>query len=186
MSYCEEDEDNNFIQAFTGDANESQVNQNKGNANLWFFDTGATHHLKCNRNLLHNYCPLPQALQVTFGNHGRKVAIGKREVHLSLNKSKKVSIPNVYCVPGVMINLIFVSEATKNGTSIQFNNNFAVISHELPNGEMLRVTSHKSGRLYPLQMMDKTPIQASLHQALHTLILQCFGIIDSGISTRRR
>ena len=59
-----------------------------------------------------------------------------------------------------MRNLISVSEATKNGTSIQFNNDFAVISHELPTGEMLRVTCPKSGRLYPLQMMDKTPIQA--------------------------
>ena len=160
VNYYEQDEDNNFIQAFTSDANESQVNEKKGNDNLWFFDTGATHHLTNNRNLLHNYCPLPQALQVTFGDHGTKVAIGKGEVHLSLNKSKTVSIPNVYYVPGVMRNLISVSEATKNGTSIQFNNNFAIISHELPTGEMLRVTCPKSGRLYPLQMMDKTPIQA--------------------------
>ena len=82
-----------------------------------------------------------------------KVAIGKGEVHLSRNKSKNVSIPNVYYVP-------VVSEATKNGTSIQFNNDFAVISHELPTGEMLRVTCSKSGRLYPLRMMVKSPIQA--------------------------
>ena len=119
MSYCEEDEENTFIQDFTSDANESQVNQKTGNDNgLCFFDTGATHHLTNNKNLLHNYCPLPQALQVTFGDHGTKVAIGKGEVHLSLNKSKTVSIPNVYYVPSVMRNLISVSEATKTGTSI--------------------------------------------------------------------
>ena len=58
----EDSEDNNFIEAFASDANESQVKQKIGNDNLWFFDTGVTHHLTNNRNLLHNYCPLPQAL----------------------------------------------------------------------------------------------------------------------------
>ena len=54
VSYCEEDNENNFIHAFTSDANERQVNQKIGNDNLWFFDTRATHHLTNNRNLLHN------------------------------------------------------------------------------------------------------------------------------------
>ena len=31
VNYCEEDEENNFKEAFTSDANESQVNQKKGN-----------------------------------------------------------------------------------------------------------------------------------------------------------
>ena len=59
-----------------------------------------------------------------------------------------------------MRNLISVSEVTKIGRSIQFNNNFAIISYEFSTGEMLRVTYPKYGRLYPLQMVDKTPIQA--------------------------
>ena len=40
VNYCEEDEENNFKEAFTSDANESQVNQKIGNDNLWFFDIG--------------------------------------------------------------------------------------------------------------------------------------------------
>ena len=67
--------------------------------------------------------------------------------------------PDFIFVSGVMRNLISVSEATKRGTTIQFTNYF-VVSHELPIGEMLKVTCHESRRLYPLQMVDKTPIQA--------------------------
>ena len=79
MSYYEEeDEDNNFMQVFTSNANESQSNQKIGIDNLWFFDTEAMHHLTNNKNLLDNYCPLPQALQVTFDDHGTKaLAKGK-------------------------------------------------------------------------------------------------------------
>ena len=53
-----------------------------------------------------------------------------------------------------MRNLISLSETTKNGTCIQFNNNFVV--NEMPIGEMWRVTCPKSGRLYPSEMVDKT------------------------------
>ena len=155
-----EDEDNNFMQAFTCDLNERTTNQETINDNIWFFDTGATHHLTNNRNLLHNYCPLPQALDVVFGDSGRKVAIGKGVVHLILSKTKKVSIPDVYYVPGVVRNLLSVSQATRDGTTIQFNHNFAIVQHKLPNGETLRITCPKSGRLYPLQMVDNAPIEA--------------------------
>ena len=52
----------------------------------------------------------------------------------------------------------------RNWSNKKWNN-----SHELHIDEMLRVTCAKSGRLYPLQMMDKTPIQALfVTSALHT------------------
>ena len=46
---------------------------------LWFIDTNASNHLTHNKNLLHNYNTFPQGLQVWFGDHGTKVAIGKGE-----------------------------------------------------------------------------------------------------------
>ena len=180
-----EDGDNNFIQAFMC---EMEVKQTKGGfrsgsnkieaymavaksengANLWFLDTGATHHLTHNKSLLHNYKALPQALEVRFGDNGTKAAIGKGEVHLSINQTRRMSIPNVHYVPGITKNLLSVSEATTNGTIIEFHSNCAIIKHKLPNGEMLITSCPKLGRLYPLQMMEETQIEA--HTTLGNII----------------
>ena len=154
------DEDNNFIQAFMSEVENESTNQKNDDNNLWFFDTGATHHLTNNWSLLHNYRLLSQPLEVRFGDNGIKVAIGKEEVHLSISHSKSVSIPNVYYVPGIIKNLLSVSEATANGTIIEFHCNCAIIYHKLPTGRTVKITCPKSGRLYPLQMVDKTPIRA--------------------------
>jgi hypothetical protein len=43
--------------------------------NIWFFDTGAMYHLTNKKNILHTFCPLPQALEVIFGDNGTQVAI---------------------------------------------------------------------------------------------------------------
>ena len=180
-----EDGDNNFIQAFMC---EMEVKQTKGGfrsgsnkieaymavaksengENLWFLDTGATHHLTHNKSLLHNYKALPQALEVRFGDNGTKAAIGKGEVHLSINQTRRMSIPNVHYVLGITKNLLSVSEATTNGTIIEFHSNCAIIKHKLPNGEMLITSCPKLGRLYPLQMMEETQIEA--HTTLGNII----------------
>ena len=124
--------------------NESTNQKNDGN-NLWFFDTGATHRLTNNWSLLHNYRLLSQPLEVRFGDNGMKVAIGKGEVHLSMSDSKSVSIPNVYYVPRIMKNLISVSEATVNGTIIEFHCNCAITYHKLPTGETMKFTCSNQG-----------------------------------------
>ena len=79
-----------------------------------------------------------------------------------------MSIPNVHYVPGITKNLLSVSEATTNGTIIEFHSNCAIIKHKLPNGEMLITSCPKLGRLYPLQMMEETQIEA--HTTLGNII----------------
>jgi hypothetical protein len=127
---------------------------------LWFFDTSATHHLTNNKAQLHNYHPLSQAPEVVFGDNGMKVAIGKGEVHLSMTKTKVIKILNAYYVPGLIRNLLSVSEATANGTVIEFHHNFAIIYYKLHMGETIKVMCPMVGRLYPLKMIDQTLIHA--------------------------
>ena len=156
--YDEDDDGDDFIQAFMCDVSGGFSKASK--EALWFFDTGATHHLTNNKAHLHNYHPLSQALEVRFGDNGMKEAIGKGEVHLSMTKTKLIKIPNVYYVPGLIRNLLSVSEATANGTIIEFHHNLAIIYYKTQMGEVLKVMCPKVGRLYPLKMMDQTPIQA--------------------------
>ena len=76
---------------------------------------------------------------------------------MSLTKAKTVSIPNVYFVPGVMRNLLSMSEATKNGTTIQFDHNLTVIRHKLPNGEMLKNYMSKIRAAVPVTNGQQNP-----------------------------
>ena len=61
MSYEEEEEN---IQSFMSGLQTFTEN-------LWFFNTGATHHLTNNREWLHNYVTLPKPLEVQFGENGK-------------------------------------------------------------------------------------------------------------------
>ena len=162
-------EDNDpFIQAFVA------INQNFNVENLWLFDTGATHHLTHSRNLLHDYIQLATPLEVRFGDNAIKLALGKGTVHLSIDNEQTISISNVYYVPGLAKNLLSVSEATTNGAIIEFHHNCAIIKYTLSSGKVVKIVSPKHGRLYPLQAMDKTPIEAHSasrnSQVDHTLL----------------
>ena len=56
----------------------SEVQTNKiQTERLWYFDTGATHHLAHSREWLHNHKPLHHPLEVLFGDNGMKLALGK-------------------------------------------------------------------------------------------------------------
>ena len=58
-----------------------------------------------------------------------------------------------------MKNLLSVNEASTNGTVIKFHYTYAIIYHKLPTSETMKITSPKSGWLYPLQMINKMVIQ---------------------------
>ena len=158
-----EEEDTSFIQAFMSEVQTNKIQMER----LWYFDTGATHHLTHSREWLHNYKPLHHPLEVRFGDNGMKLALGKGTIYLSINNKSKITISNVYFVPGLAKNLLSVSEATSNGTIIEFHYNCAIIRYKLPTGDIIKTTCPKIGKLYPLKMMDHSPVEAyiaSSHQ----------------------
>ena len=74
---------------------------------------------------------------------------------------------NVYFVPSLVKNLLFVSEATSNGMILEFHYNCAIIRYKLPTRVTIKTKCPKIGKLYPLNMMDHSPVEAyiaSSHQ----------------------
>ena len=131
--------------------------------NLWLFDIGAIHHLThSSRNLLHDYIQLPTPLEVRFDDNAIKLDLGKEIIHLSIDNEQTISISNVYYVPGSAKNMLSVSEATTNGAIIEFYHNCAIIKYTLPSRQIVKMASPIHGRLYPLQAMEKTPIEAHI------------------------
>ena len=79
-----------------------------------------------------------------------------------------MSIASIHFVQGITKTLLSVSEATSNGTIIEFHLSFVIIKHKLPNGEMLTTSCPKLGPIYPLQMMEET--QSEVHTTFSNLI----------------
>ena len=179
-TFATDDEDSSFIQAFTCHLRTKEIYEEEEiesfmaglqttAENLWFFDTGATHHLTNSREWLHNYTTLSKQLEVRFGDNGTKMAIGKGTINLSINSKNIISISNVYFVPGLAKNLLSVNEATSNGAILEFHNNYAIIRHKSPTGEEIKTICPKMGRLYPLRTIDNKPIEANIASSYHEI-----------------
>ena len=169
------DEETSFIHAFTCHLQADDEIQlfmaglESTSQNLWFLDTGATHHLTHSREWLHDYKTLSKPLQVRFGDNGMKMAIGKGTIDLPINNKSMITMTNVYFVPGLAKNLLSVSEATSNGMVLEFHNNHAIIHHKLSSGEEIKTICPRMGRLYPLKLMGNTSIEANMVSTHHEI-----------------
>ena len=85
-----------------------------------------------------------------FGNNGRlKNALGKGDVNLFLENNQVLIVDNVYFVPGITKSLLSVCQATKNGTSIKFEETYAQIKHKTPDGQITKyIRKHLDDGLY--------------------------------------
>ena len=164
VEYGEVDEENmhedgydDLLQAFSAEALNIGISTEQKEDNLWYFDTGATHHLTNNKDWLSNYNSLQTPITVRFGNNGVKQALGKGEISFKLQADNIFSIGNVYYVPGITKNLLSVGQAIENGASIEFKRDYAQIKYMLPNGQEIKHNCQRLEKgLYPIQC---TPIK---------------------------
>jgi sugar phosphate isomerase/epimerase len=105
---------------------------------------------------------LPKPLEVRFGDNDIKMATGKGTINLLIHKRYTISIANVYFVPRLAKNLLFVSEATSNGVGVEFHSKHAIIHHKLPTGEVIETIYPKLRRLYHLQTVDNTIMEVNM------------------------
>ena len=110
-----------------------------------------------NKQSIKNYNPLPVPIPVIFGNNGRLNALGKGDVNLFLEDNQLLTVDNVYFVPGITKNLLSVCQATKNGTSIKFEETYAQIKHKTPDGQTTKyICKHLDEGLYRIPCTPKT------------------------------
>ena len=108
------------MQAFLAKALTARINAKQKLDNTWYFYTGSTHHITNNKQSIRNYKPLPTPIPVVFGNNGSLNALGKGDVNLLLQDNQLLIVGNICFVLGIRKNLLFVCQATKNGTTIKF------------------------------------------------------------------
>ena len=155
-----DDDYDDIMQAFLAEALTAGINAKQKLDNTWYFDTGATHHMTNNKQSIKNYKPLPTPIPVVFGNNGSLNALGKGDVNLLLEDNHLLTIDNVYFVPGITKNLLSICQATKNVTSIKFEETYAQIKHKTPGGQTTKyICKHLDEGLYRIPC---TPITTTL------------------------
>ena len=69
-----------------------------------------------------------------FGNNGVEYALGNGTAHLELSDRNFIEVNEVYYIPNIAKNLIFVNKLTNDNTSVEFYHNYCTICHKRPSG----------------------------------------------------
>ncbi|MCO5594126.1 hypothetical protein L7F22_048147 [Adiantum nelumboides] len=111
------------------------------------------------KSWLTNFHALESPFTVLLGDDTAHQASGHGTITIQSPDERSTQIREVYYVPGLTKNLLSVSAATANGSSIAFYHDHCVIRVHLANGNIIRLTCKQQGRLYPLGV-TKVPSQA--------------------------
>ncbi|MCO5595626.1 hypothetical protein L7F22_049671 [Adiantum nelumboides] len=118
----------------------------------WLLDTGATHHMTPTSSWLRDYKTLARHVQVYLGDNHCLHAIGLGNFHVTLPSGAAIIIRDIYHIPGLRRNILFVIAATSSGSSIEFFHDLCVIHFKLPNGQFEIIKLPQQNRLYPIKL----------------------------------
>ena len=135
--------------------------------NRWIVDTGATQHMCCDITIFSSVKTLPVPIEIQVGNGETTTATSSGDVKLNLklpnNVTTKCTVKNVLFVPGLVFNLLSVSQLTQNGKKTNFNNSFCKI---IDDNDTLLAVATKVGNLYYLNCVMSQSGAAFTTQAL--------------------
>ena len=100
--------------------------------NEWIIDSGCTHHMCSDQEMFREYEELSADMKVEMGDGTPLVARGRGSVALKLNQQgSQVNcvLTNVLHVPGLIYNLISVSQCVKKGKQVLFEDDSCKIVH---------------------------------------------------------
>ena len=139
---------------FVTQAVAANVRDNKGE--VWIIDSGATCHMRNNKDLLDDFVELDSAVKVQVGDGKTLNATGRGTVTLLTilpgGKHKKCKLKDVLVVPQLSYNLISVSKAAQVGYSVSFGDNECKITRA--NGAVIAV-GVRVGCLYHLDFQQR-------------------------------
>ncbi|XP_074560084.1 uncharacterized protein LOC141816146, partial [Curcuma longa] len=106
----------------------SEVNLIGSNPRQWWIDTGATKHVCCNKELLHDFEEVKDGDKLYMGNSATSEIKGRGKVVLKMTSGKDLTLNNVLYVPEIRKNLVSGSLLSKHGFRIVFESDRVVLS----------------------------------------------------------
>ncbi|XP_076303597.1 uncharacterized protein LOC143221871 [Lasioglossum baleicum] len=137
----------------------------KEHHNVWFADSGATHHMSFQNDWFKNFESYPEkSCCVKVGNGEKIDARGKGDVDVQIQGDDGIvrthTIKDVLYVPQIEKNLLSVYQTTMRGTKVTFEEGGNTMRLER-NGKTI-ITGVRDGNLYKLKVSPARIIQANL------------------------
>ena len=119
-------------------------------SNLWFLDTGATHHMTHALDYLSNIKYLNNPIEVCLADNSTQLAQAIGDAVIQAPRGQQITISNVYYVPRLQNSFASVSMLTSIGITVLFKQNACELFGVFPREPMACITCPRQGRLYPL------------------------------------
>ena len=152
---CEDEEtsDSAFVANVADPADKRQQRE-------WLIDSGASKHMTCDKDILHDYEQFSEAQSVKLGD-GRVVdALGKGTVKMKttfkMSDAKNIKMYDVLYVPKLAGNLFSVGAATKRGNTVQFRKSRCFIRGT--GGTLQGMGTQRADGLYQLDVEGSVPV----------------------------
>lgn len=119
-------------------------------SNLWFVDTGPTHHMTHALDYFSNIKYLDNPIDVCLADNNIQLAQAIGDAVIQAPSGQQLTISNVYYVPTLQNSFVSISMLTSVGITILFNQNACELFGVSPQTPMACITCPKQGKLYPL------------------------------------
>ena len=122
---------------------------------LWALDSGATKYLSPYKELFKNLRGLEEEAYITFGNKTKELVHGIGDIcmmtRLQNGSDNTFTLKNVLYVPGAMMNLFSVRQATSMGAGVEFAGSTCIVKAPCIQGVIIQAISR--GGLYRFKTM---------------------------------
>ncbi|GMI72561.1 hypothetical protein HRI_000925400 [Hibiscus trionum] len=99
------------------------------NMTEWVIDSGATRHIRGNKNVFTSYTPIKEGEESVYLGDSRTTSVlGKGKVMLKLTSGKTLALSDVFYVPDIRINLVSVALLGKAGIKIFFESDKVILT----------------------------------------------------------
>ncbi|XP_070011601.1 uncharacterized protein [Nicotiana sylvestris] len=94
-------------------------------------DFGSTFHACYEKNMFKNYAEIKKPEKVLMGNHVTANVTGKRSVEINFTSGQKLTLLNVYHVPGIKKNLMSAGLLSKRGFKIVIESDHIIVTKKV-------------------------------------------------------
>lgn len=129
-------------------------------ADDWYVDNGATNHISSDRKCFKSFQPFLTPHSVTTANGEKIEAIGKGEIDIEAavrGKWHRITLADVWCVPGIQKNLFSVLVAHDKNSDSQFHSTPEIMNFKVDNDVILVGVRKRFGGLYKLAVRSVKP-----------------------------
>ena len=125
-----------------------------GNTQEWVLDSGASHHITFQRDLLQDARPCRKDISIMFANGERGAAESVGDVLIKTTEDVALKLQHVLYVPSAAANLFSISSATAGGATFQFSSTGCVIRHS---GRHVATAARASNGVYRIHAQQVAP-----------------------------